>query len=67
VPPPPAAVPDDPVEALRVCHDAIGIRVDARTACAGGLGERLDLVWAIDVLHPRAQRPTSLDHSGFGR
>jgi hypothetical protein len=22
--------------------------------------------WAIDVLHPLAQRPTSLDHSGVG-
>jgi len=60
--PPPASVPGDPVEALRVCHDAIGIRLDARTACAGWLGERLDLTWAIDVLHPLAQRATSLDH-----
>jgi 5-methylcytosine-specific restriction endonuclease McrA len=65
--PPPAAVPGDPVEALRACHDSIGLHVDARTACAGWLGERLDLTWAIDVLHPLAQRPTSLDHSGFGR
>jgi hypothetical protein len=23
--------------------------------------------YAIDVLHPLAQRPASLDHSGFGR
>jgi len=65
--PPPATVLGDPVRALRACHDSQGLRIDARTACAGWLGERLDLGWAIDVLHPRAQRPTSLDHSGFGR
>ncbi len=65
--PPPAAVPGDPVKALRACHDSIGLHVDARTACAGWLGERLDLGWAIDVLHPRARRPTSLDHSAPGR
>jgi 5-methylcytosine-specific restriction endonuclease McrA len=65
--PPPAAVVGDPVEALRACHDSLGLRLDARTARPGWLGERLDLVWAIDVLHPLAQRPTSLDHSGFGR
>jgi hypothetical protein len=54
--PPPAAVPADPVETLRACHDSVGLRLDARTACPGWLGERLDLGWAIDVLHPRAQR-----------
>jgi 5-methylcytosine-specific restriction endonuclease McrA len=54
--PPPAAVPADPVTALRACHDSQGLRIDARTACAGWLGERLDLAWAIDVLHPLAQR-----------
>jgi hypothetical protein len=32
-----------------------------------GLGEPLDVGWAIDVLHPLAQRPTSLDHSAIGR
>ncbi len=54
--PPPAAVLGDPIKALRVCHDSQGLRVNARTACAGWLGERLDLGWAIDVLHPLAQR-----------
>jgi 5-methylcytosine-specific restriction endonuclease McrA len=53
--PPPAAVPGDPVRALRACHDSIGLRVDARTACPGWLGERLNVAWAIDVLHPLAQ------------
>jgi hypothetical protein len=54
--PPPAGVPGDPVEALRACHDSHGLRLDARTAGPGWLGERLDLAWAIDVLHPLAQR-----------
>ena len=31
--PSPAAVPGDPVEALRACHDAQGLRIGARTAC----------------------------------
>jgi len=53
--PVPAAVPGDPVKALRACHDAQGLRIGARTACAGWLGERLNVTWAIDVLHPLAQ------------
>ncbi len=51
-----AAVPGDPIKALRACHDSQGLRVNARTACAGWLGERLNVGWAIDVLHPLAQR-----------
>jgi 5-methylcytosine-specific restriction endonuclease McrA len=54
--PPPAAVPADPVQALRARHDAEGLRLHARTTCPGWLGERLDVVWAIDVLHPLARR-----------
>ena len=52
--PPPAAVPEDSVRALRACHDAQGLHLTARTACPGWLGERLDVGWAINVLHPRA-------------
>jgi hypothetical protein len=65
--PPPATVPADPVPALRARHEAHGLRIHARTACPGWLGERLDVVWAIDVLHPLAQRaaangdPTAAD------
>jgi len=51
-----AAVPDDPVMALWACHDAQGLRLNARTACATWLGERLNVGYAIDVLHPLAQR-----------
>ncbi len=54
--PRPAAVPEKPVEALRVAHESQGLRPNPRTACAGWLGERLDVGWAIDVLHPRALR-----------
>jgi len=54
--PPPAAVPGDPITALRACHDLQGLRIHARTGCPGWLGERLNVGWAIDVLHPLAQR-----------
>ncbi|MBI2527757.1 MAG: DUF222 domain-containing protein [Candidatus Rokubacteria bacterium] len=54
--PPPAAVPGEPVQALRATHKAQGLRLHARTACPGWLGERLDVGWAIGVLHPLATR-----------
>ena len=53
---PPAAVPADPIHALQTQHNAQGLRLHARTACPQWLGERLDLGWAIDVLHPLAAR-----------
>jgi 5-methylcytosine-specific restriction endonuclease McrA len=52
--PPPAAIPADPVQALRARHDARGLHLDARTATPGWLGERLNVGWAIDVMHPLA-------------
>jgi hypothetical protein len=52
--PSPAVVPADPVHTLRARHDAQGLRVNARTAIPGWLGERLDVGYAIDVLHPLA-------------
>ncbi|HKA60786.1 MAG TPA: DUF222 domain-containing protein [Methylomirabilota bacterium] len=52
--PPPSALPDDPVKAIRERHHAQGLHIDARTACPAWLGERLNMSWAIDVLHPRA-------------
>jgi len=54
--PAPAAVPADPVQALRQQHEAHDLRLTARTGCPSWLGERLDVGWAIDVLHPRAGR-----------
>src|SRR5437867_1892381 len=48
------AVPRDPVGTLRARHDERGLDVNARTSMPGWLGERLDVGWAIDVLHPLA-------------
>jgi 5-methylcytosine-specific restriction endonuclease McrA len=48
-------VPGDPVKVLRARHDAEGLVLHARTASPGWLGERLDVRWAIDVLHPLAR------------
>jgi 5-methylcytosine-specific restriction endonuclease McrA len=60
--PPPATVSADPVRALRTQHDAQGLRLHARTACPSWLGERINVGWAIDVLHPLAAR-----HAGPAR
>ena len=52
--PPLPPVPADPVGTLRTCNDAEGIHIDALTSTPGWLGERLDVGYAIDVLHPLA-------------
>jgi hypothetical protein len=52
--PPRIEIPDDPVEVIRVQHEAEGLEIDAHTATPGWLGERLDLGYALDVLHPLA-------------
>jgi hypothetical protein len=54
VPPAPVA-PDDPVKELRALHEAQGVRLDAQTTTPGWLGERLNVGYAIDVLHPSAR------------
>ena len=54
----PPKIPDDPVHALRARNEAVGLRLDANTTRPTWLGERLDVGWAIDVLHPRALQPT---------
>src|SRR5438876_283108 len=53
--PPPVAIPTDPVQALRALHDAEGLVLHARTTTPGWLGERLNVGWAINVLHPLAR------------
>jgi hypothetical protein len=50
--PRPAEVQGDPVRLLRARHEEDGLNLHARTAMPGWLGERLDVGWAIDVLHP---------------
>jgi 5-methylcytosine-specific restriction endonuclease McrA len=51
------AVPDDPVRSLRARHEAEGLVLHAQTAMSGWLGERLDVGYAIDVLHPLRSVP----------
>jgi len=52
--PPPPDLRGDSVNVLRARNGAEGLCVDARTSMPGWLGERLDVGWAIDVLHPLA-------------
>jgi len=65
--PAPAAVPADPGEALRARHAAEGLRLHALTGLPQWLGERLDVGWAIGVLHPRATRNARFLPSTDGR
>jgi len=50
----PPEIPSDAVKVLRARHDGEGLVLHARTATPRWLGERLDVGWAIDVLHPLA-------------
>jgi hypothetical protein len=60
--PPPPAVPDNPVQALRARNEvAAGLQIDGQTTRPGWSGERLDVGYAIDVLHPRALRSVAID------
>ncbi len=52
--PRPCVVPADPVQLLRARHEAEGHVLHATTATPGWFGERLDVGWALDVLHPRS-------------
>jgi hypothetical protein len=47
-------VPADPVGAMRADNGARGLSLSPRTACPAWLGQRLDLGYALDVLHPLA-------------
>ncbi|MGH2626138.1 MAG: HNH endonuclease signature motif containing protein, partial [Anaerolineales bacterium] len=53
--PPPGNVPGDAVGAIRAQNDAAGLVLDAHTATSRWRGERLDVRYAIDVLHPLAR------------
>jgi hypothetical protein len=50
-------VPRDPVTNLRARNEAEGVQIDAKTSLPNWAGERLDLGWAISVMHPLASRP----------
>jgi Domain of unknown function (DUF222)/HNH endonuclease len=51
--PPPAGVPDHPAGVLRARNDTEGLVIHAQIATPGWGGERLNVGYAIDVLHPR--------------
>jgi len=51
-----AMVPQAPVDALRARTTQNGLHIHRATAMPGWLGERLDVGYAIDVLHPVAAR-----------
>jgi hypothetical protein len=59
--PPSPPLPPDPVAMLRARHEAAGLRLDPATATPDWFGERPDVGWAIDVLHPRGGRPVPLE------
>jgi hypothetical protein len=65
--PPAPIVPADPVKCLRARHEAQGMRLHAGTTRPGWLGERLDVGYAIDVLHPLATRETTLQRAIVAR
>src|SRR5262245_59438851 len=48
----------DPAAMIRALNEADGLRLRARTAVPGWLGERLDVGYAISVLHPLATGET---------
>jgi hypothetical protein len=52
--PDPPVVPRDPMDVLREENIVLGLSLSAQTMTPGWLGERLDVAWAIDVLHPLA-------------
>jgi hypothetical protein len=47
-------VPRDPAGTLRARHRAQGLAIHPRSLRPTWLGERLDVGWAIGILHPRA-------------
>jgi hypothetical protein len=52
--PPRPPIQTDPMAAVQERNVANGIHIDAQTSKPGWLGERLDVGYAIDVLHPAA-------------
>ena len=63
-----AAVPRDPVHALYTRHETQGLEIHPRTAIPGWLGERLNVGYAIDVMHPLAmpRLPQPMPEPGYG-
>jgi hypothetical protein len=53
--PPSIAVANDSAGIIRARNEADGLALHAHTAMSGWLGERLDVGYAVDVLHPLAR------------
>ncbi len=49
----------DPLDMLREANLTHGVSLDSHTIMPGWRGERLDVGWAIDVLHPLAMEPAA--------
>jgi hypothetical protein len=52
--PAPAAVPANPTDTLQAQNAETGLHINAQTSKPSWQGERLDVGYAISVLHPRA-------------
>ena len=48
--PAPASLPEDPVGALKTCHRALGLEIDAETGASGWCGEPMDYDLAVSGL-----------------
>src|SRR5881396_2387593 len=55
--PDPRVLPRDPMEVLQEANIADGLNLNSHTMTPDWLGERLDVGWAVDVLHPLAGNP----------
>jgi hypothetical protein len=58
--PAPPAIPAHPVDGLRALNASVGVQLHPHTSTPNWLGERLDLAYAISVLHPLACRPDAV-------
>ena len=45
-----ASLPEDPVQALKACHRALGLEIDAETGASGWYGEPMDYDLAVSGL-----------------
>jgi len=48
--PAPASLPEDPVQALKACHRALGLEIDAESGASGWCGETMDYELAVSGL-----------------
>jgi len=45
-----ASLPEDPIQALKACHSALGLKIDAETGASGWCGEPMDYDLAVSGL-----------------